>query len=195
MGQSATPIWNVQNPVRTFGPDGAARPGTVNSGPAVLDAVRLFRLRMDQPDLSKLRIDRSVAPVRRRRTRRWIILGVVALAVFGGAAWYAMQPRVAAVQTTAVVTTWPSQQFVVLNATGYVVAQRKAAISSKATGRLEWLGVAEGSRVKAGEVLARLDNRDVVAQAQSAESTVGAARASVDQSASDAGRTSDFSGC
>jgi len=118
MGQSATPIWNVQNPVRTFGPDGAARPGTVNSGPAVLDAVRLFRLRMDQPDLSKLRIDRSVAPVRRRRTRRWIILGVVALAVFGGAAWYAMQPRVAAVQTTAVVTTWPSQQFVVLNATG-----------------------------------------------------------------------------
>jgi len=182
MGQSATPIWNVQNPVRTFGPDGAARPGTVNSGPAVLDAVRLFRLRMDQPDLSKLRIDRSVAPVRRRRTRRWIILGVVALAVFGGAAWYAMQPRVAAVQTTAVVTTWPSQQFVVLNATGYVVAQRKAAISSKATGRLEWLGVAEGSRVKAGEVLARLDNRDVVAQAQSAESTVGAARASVDQS-------------
>jgi len=60
------------------------------------------------------------------------------------------------VQTTPVVTSYPSQQFVVLNATGYVVAQRKAAIASKATGRLEWLGVAEGSRVKAGEVIARL---------------------------------------
>ena len=35
-----------------------------------------------------------------------------------------------------------------LNAAGYVVAQRKASVASKATGRLEWLGVAEGSKVK-----------------------------------------------
>jgi RND family efflux transporter MFP subunit len=70
----------------------------------------------------------------------------------------------------------------VLNATGYVVAQRKAAIASKATGRLEWLGVAEGSRVKAGEIIARLDNRDVVAQAQSAEANVRAVRAALAQS-------------
>jgi RND family efflux transporter MFP subunit len=69
----------------------------------------------------------------------------------------------------------------VLNATGYVVAQRKAAISSKATGRLEWLGVAEGSRVKAGDIIARIDSRDVVAQAQSAQANVGAARAAVEQ--------------
>ena len=68
-----------------------------------------------------------------------------------------------------------------LNATGYVVAQRKAAIASKASGRLEWLGVAEGSRVKAGEVIARLDNRDVVAQAESAEASVRAARAALEQ--------------
>jgi RND family efflux transporter MFP subunit len=83
--------------------------------------------------------------------------------------------------TTAIVTVYPSQQYVVLNATGYVVAQRKAAIASKATGRLEWLGVAEGSQVKAGEVIARLDNRDVVAQAQSAAASVLAARAALDQ--------------
>ena len=68
-----------------------------------------------------------------------------------------------------------------LNATGYVVAQRKAAIGSKATGRLEWLGVAEGSRVKAGDVIARIDNRDVAAQAQSAEANVRAARAGLEQ--------------
>ena len=59
------------------------------------------------------------------------------------------------------------------------MAQRKAAIASKATGRLEWLGVAEGSRVKAGEVIARIDNRDVVAQAESAEANVVAARAAL----------------
>jgi RND family efflux transporter MFP subunit len=72
-----------------------------------------------------------------------------------------------------------------LNATGYVVAQRKAAIASKATGRLEWLGVAEGTPVKAGEIIARLDNRDVVAQAQGAAASVTAARAALEGAAAE----------
>jgi HlyD family secretion protein len=133
------------------------------------------------PDLGKLRIDRGLAPLRRRRRRRWIAWAVVGALVVAAGAFVALRPKVAEVQTTPIVTTYPSQQYVVLNATGYVVAQRKAAISSKATGRLEWLGVAEGSRVKAGDLIARIDNRDVVAQAQSAEANVGAARAAVEQ--------------
>jgi len=135
---------------------------------------------MADVDLSKLSIDRSAAPVRRRR-RRWLFWSIPAIAALASAAWYALAPRVAAVQTTPVVTSYPSQQFVVLNATGYVVAQRKAAIASKATGRLEWLGVAEGTRVRAGEVIARLDNRDVLAQADGAEASVRAARAALAQ--------------
>ncbi len=133
------------------------------------------------PDLSKLRIDRDLAPIRRRRRRKWIWLAAIALLVIGIAAWQLAQPHPETVQTTPVVTTYPSQRYVVLNATGYVVAQRKAAISSKATGRLEWLGVAEGSRVKAGDVIARIDDRDVLAQSQSAEAAVRAARANVRQ--------------
>jgi RND family efflux transporter MFP subunit len=132
-------------------------------------------------DIAKLRIDRSLAPVRASRRRRWLWIGALAAIAVAGATWYALQPRAMSVQTTAVVTSYPSQQFVVLNATGYVVAQRKAAIASKATGRLEWLGVTEGSRVKAGEVIARLDSRDVVAQAQSAEASVRAVRAALEQ--------------
>ena len=135
----------------------------------------------DPADLTRLKIDRSLAPVRRRRTRRWVVLGAIALGLAAGATYLLVRPRVVEVQTVAVVTSFASQQYVVLNATGYVVAQRKAAIASKATGRLEWLGVAEGSRVKAGEVIARLDNRDVVAQAQAAEAQVGAARAALEQ--------------
>jgi RND family efflux transporter MFP subunit len=134
-----------------------------------------------QPDIAKLRIDRSLAPIRSSRRRRWLWLGGVATIAIAGAAWYASQPHALSVQTTTVVTSFPSQQYVVLNATGYVVAQRKAAIASKATGRLDWLGVAEGSRVKAGEVIARLDNRDVTAQAQSAQANVNAVRAAFDQ--------------
>jgi RND family efflux transporter MFP subunit len=134
------------------------------------------------PDLSWLRIDRDATPMRRRRRGRWVMVAVIAVlaAVAGG--WFLLQPRAQTVQTTPIVTAYPSQQYVVLNATGYVVAQRKAAISSKATGRLEWLGVAEGSRVKEGDVIARIDDRDVVAQAQSVEASVRAARANVQQS-------------
>ncbi len=131
------------------------------------------------PDLSKLTIDRSVVPVRRRR--RWTWLAILALIAAAAGTWFALQPRAVAVQTTAVVTTYPSQQYVLLNATGYVVAQRKAAIASKATGRLEWLGVAEGSRVRAGDIIARLDSRDVAAQADSARANVVAARAALEQ--------------
>jgi HlyD family secretion protein len=137
---------------------------------------------MADTDLSKLKIDRNLAPIRRSRRGRWITLGVVAVLVLAAIGYFASRPKVFDVQTTAVTTTYPSQQYVLINATGYVVAQRKAAISSKATGRLEWLGVAEGSRVKAGDLIARIDNRDVVAQAQSAQATVRAARANVRQS-------------
>ncbi len=76
---------------------------------------------------------------------------------------------------------YPSQAYAVLNATGYVVAQRKAAVASKATGRLEWLGVREGSIVRAGEVLARLENRDVAAQMDQAAANIKVAEASLEQ--------------
>src|ERR1700736_1579971 len=132
-------------------------------------------------DLSTLRIDRSLAPVRSRRRRKWWWLGAFALIAAAAGGWLAVQPRATAVQTTPIVTTYPSQQFVVINSTGYVVAQRKAAISSKASGRLEWLGVAEGSRVKAGDVIARLDARDVQAQVEAAAANVQVARATLDQ--------------
>src|SRR5947207_4157188 len=136
---------------------------------------------MPSDDLSKLRIDRSLAPVRTRRRGRWLWLTGIAVVVALGGVWFALQPRAAAVQTTPIVTTYPSQQFVVLNSTGYVVAQRKAAISSKASGRLEWLGVAEGTRVKAGEIIARLDARDVAAQLEGARANVQVAKAALEQ--------------
>ena len=136
---------------------------------------------MSAADLAKLRIDRSLAPVRTRRRRKWIWLGGMAIVLVGGGAWLLLASRTVAVQTTPIVATYLSQQFVVLNSTGYVVAQRKAAIASKASGRLEWLGVAEGTRVKAGEVIARLDARDVAAQLDAALANAQVARATLEQ--------------
>jgi RND family efflux transporter MFP subunit len=86
-----------------------------------------------------------------------------------------------AVETASVTSAFPSQSFTVLNATGRVVAWRKAAVSTKATGRLEWLGVQEGSRVKAGEVIARLESLDVAAARDSAQAALDAARANLQQ--------------
>src|SRR5438270_3180835 len=140
---------------------------------------------MASEELSKLGIDRSIAPVRSRRRRKWLWLGGILLIAIAGGAWFASQPRTITVQTTPIVTTYPSQQFVVINSTGYVVAQRKAAISSKASGRLEWLGVAEGSRVKAGDVIARLDARDLQAQVEAALAKVRVVRSALERAQAD----------
>jgi HlyD family secretion protein len=138
---------------------------------------------MSEPDLSKLRIDRSapqsnVGTRRRRRVWRWSILAVLALVLAYLASTY--RPSVA-VETATAAQVYPSQAYTLLNATGYVVAQRKAAVASKATGRLEWLGVREGSTVKATEVIARLESQDVTAQMEQAAANIKVAEANLEQ--------------
>lgn len=64
-----------------------------------------------------------------------------------------------------------------VTANGYVVARTRASVSAKIPGRLAYLGVTEGSRVRAGEVIARLENADYVAALAQAEAQVAAARA------------------
>ena len=120
--------------------------------------------------LSKLKIDRSAqAPVRKKSSlSTWLVVGAVAVA----AGVYFMMPRATEVSTTSVVLSTPSQQYVQLTASGYVVAQRRAAVASKASGRLIELNVREGSQVKRGELLARLDASDIQAAILGAEAAV-----------------------
>jgi len=135
-------------------------------------------------DLSRLRIERS--PSAPRLKRRWGRLALIGVAVVAAGA-FALTRFAGPVQveTVTVSTVYPSQNFTLLNATGYVVPQRKASLSSKATGRLEWLGVLEGSRVKEGEVIARLESRDVQAALEQAEAQVNVARANQQQGAAE----------
>jgi len=138
--------------------------------------------------LSRLRIDRggpgqgaggqSAQPRRKRLPWGWIALGLV---VVGGGAAKLLVPQAVPVQTAAVVTSTPSQQFVQLTASGYVVAQRRASVASKATGRLIELNVREGSAVKKGDVIARLDASDVRAAIVTAQASVRQAEAGVRQ--------------
>ena len=127
--------------------------------------------------LSKLKIDRSAqAPVRKKSSlNTWLVVGAVAVA----AGAYAMMPRATEVSTTSVVLSTPSQQYVQLTASGYVVAQRRAAVASKASGRLLELNVREGSQVKRGDLLARLDASDIHAAILAAEAAVAQAEATI----------------
>lgn len=135
--------------------------------------------------LSRLSIDRGApqAALRRRRPlwKRWWVW-LLALAVAGGIALaLAQRGRPTPVEIGAVTAAWPSQSVAVLNATGRVVAARRASVSSKGTGRLEWLGVQEGQRVQEGDVIARLENRDVAAQREQVAASVKAAEANLVQ--------------
>ena len=116
-----------------------------------------------------------------RRSRRWLWFPLLVLAVAAGSVAYSRMTAVHEVEVATVTTAYPSQAIALLNATGYVVPQRKASVGSKATGRLEWLGVQEGSKVKQGELIARLENRDVSALLNQAQANVQVARANLEQ--------------
>jgi RND family efflux transporter MFP subunit len=81
------------------------------------------------------------------------------------------------VQLTTVSLTSPAQASSVLTASGYVVARRKAAVASKGTGTLVFLGVEEGDEVKKGQIIARLDDSDVAATLRRAQQNLRMAEA------------------
>lgn len=138
---------------------------------------------MASPDLSKLTISREQKAFSGRKTgrRKWWIGAAVLVAIGGaGVAWRGGSGT-QQVESGVVASAYPSQSITELNATGRVSAQRKAAVSTKATGRLEFLGVQEGSVVKAGDILARIENRDVSATQDQAQASLRAAKANMEQ--------------
>ena len=139
---------------------------------------------MADEDLSGLKIDKTGGAFRPSLGKKRVVLWIAALlavliAVLAAAGL--LSPRVE-VETATVSQVYPSMTFTLLNASGYVVAQRKASVAPKTTGTLEWLGVEEGSRVRAGEIIARLENRDVTASRDQAAANLVNARASLEQS-------------
>ncbi|HEV8538498.1 MAG TPA: efflux RND transporter periplasmic adaptor subunit [Bacteroidota bacterium] len=121
----------------------------------------------EQADLSRLRIDREAGSPRRDPPRSPLRLalyfgGVVALALAAFFFFRTIGPaEVVELATVGYVS--PSQASSLLTASGYVVAQRKASIASKATGRIVYLGFHEGDKVKKGDIIARIESEDVEA--------------------------------
>ena len=126
-------------------------------------------------DLSALRIDRSSEPPPRRfsplKAAVWI--GVLLLVFFVGSYFWGglVAPTPEVTLVTAAFTS-PAQTDAVLTASGYVVAQRKAAVASKGTGRLVYLGAVEGDRVMHNQIIARLEDNDIRAQLDQARANL-----------------------
>jgi HlyD family secretion protein len=102
-----------------------------------------------------------------------VILGLGALAyrLFGSSA-----PEVETARAT-VESSGDSTAGIVLTATGYIVAHHKIEANSKVTGRVAWIGVEKGDKVKEGQVLVRLEDQEFRAQYEQAEGAAESARA------------------
>lgn len=138
-------------------------------------------------DLSKLKIQREEnipPPSGPRRQRTLLIAGIgivsVAILLFVLRSGFSSPVEVELATVTPV---YPSQANAVLTASGYVVAQRKAAIASKATGRLVYLGYEEGDRVKQGDIIARIESADVEAALAQAKATLAQYKADLTDAA------------
>jgi len=131
-------------------------------------------------DLASLRIDRD-RPA--RSPWRWPLLLLVPGLLFI-AGLYGLRARAALsgtdVETVKASVLRPAEAAAgtpLLTSSGYVVARRKAVVSAKIQGRLAELKVEEGSRVREGELIARLESADYQAQVSRASAQVQRAQA------------------
>ena len=126
------------------------------------------------PELSALRIERAAKRPRRLGRALAILALLLVLGAAGGYLWLSSRshtfsvtaPVLSAlsVEKTSAAFVTDGQALTVLSASGYVDAETRADISPKITSRITELNVTEGSRVKKGEVIARLDHTDLDAQ-------------------------------
>jgi RND family efflux transporter MFP subunit len=129
-------------------------------------------------ELASLKIDSSARAGGNRSAGRFVVAAIVGLILLG-AGWFWNQRVQAAPVKTATVTAASSSgpaAGAVLNASGYVVARRRATVSSKVTGKVLELFVEEGQTVKRGQVLARLDDSQVRAGLEVARAQLTAAQ-------------------
>jgi HlyD family secretion protein len=142
----------------------------------------------DKRDLSSLRIDRDARRPERGGGYGFVWLVIVLLLCAAGATVWILRGRAPEVQVAVASVIGGSASSGGITANGYVVARTKASVSAKVAGRLAYLGVSEGSHVRRGEVIARLENADYVAGLGAARATVAQTEAQLLQARRDLAR-------
>ena len=142
---------------------------------------------LDREALDALKMDRSADEMAlKRRTRPWLIVGgAVVLGLSLLISWLLFKPSYISVQTAAAHAVQDSAGGAagarLLNASGYVVPRLQAVVSSKVTGKVREVLIEEGTHVKAGQVLARLDDSTDLDQLNVAKSQLAAAQAQAEE--------------
>jgi HlyD family secretion protein len=138
-------------------------------------------------DLQSLRIDHSMRDSGGEPSawsRRFIIGGIslvvlLGLVALGYRVLASNTPEVEVVRATAEGSDVAGST--VLSASGYVVAHHKISVNSKVTGRVAWIGVEKGDKVKEGQILVRLEDQEFRAMFEQARGAYNSARARLAQ--------------
>ncbi|MBN1960909.1 MAG: efflux RND transporter periplasmic adaptor subunit [Deltaproteobacteria bacterium] len=129
--------------------------------------------------LSSLRIAETERAASSNKKSRLILFSVIALAIIVGVIFWLASDRVIDVQVTTAKNVVAGQETTLLNAAGYVTPRRRATIAAEITARVVEMLADEGMAVKAGDILARLDDGDARKQLQAAKAQLEAAKANL----------------
>ena len=138
---------------------------------------------MADEDLSKLKIDKSRQGFQAKKRKKpfYLVIAAIFVALVLILFMTGVFSPAVKVEVASVVQTYPSQTFTLLNASGYVVPQRKSSVAAKATGRLVALYVEEGNKIKKDQIIAQLENEDLAASRRQALANVDVSRAGYEQ--------------
>src|SRR5277367_4885514 len=132
--------------------------------------------------LNQLRIDRGNAPASAPKLGIWLGSGVGVVAVAAVAVWWWTRPGavpVHLVAAAAIAGEGAAAAGSILDASGYVVARRQATVASKITAKMVELDIEEGNHVKAGQIIAKLDDTNIRAALNQAGAQLEYAKASL----------------
>jgi HlyD family secretion protein len=136
-------------------------------------------------ELEGLRIDRSAGATESSGSpwaRSIIVGGIVVIVLLGVAALaYRLMGSAPEVDVVRANAEGANIGGVVLTATGYIIPHHKIEANSKVTGRVAWIGVEKGDKVKEGQVLVRLEDQEFRAQYDQARGAADSARAQLEQ--------------
>src|SRR5580700_2249269 len=131
--------------------------------------------------LNQLRIDRGSESAPSGKAWIWLAAAFVVLAAAGVAVWWWMRPGGVPVQvvTARAIAGGAAGAGSILDASGYVVARRQATVASKITAKMVELDIEEGDHVKAGQIIAKLDDTNIRAALNQASAQLDFAKASL----------------
>ena len=126
--------------------------------------------------LDSLKIERT--PVKRGGPSPWLYAGIAAaLLIAGAGGWYFWPDNRIPVHTITASAQGTGSAGASLDASGYVVARRQATLTAKIQGKVLEVNFEEGQKVKAGDIVARLDDSNLQASLRQAQALEAQAKA------------------